>query len=130
MPTKPKSLKARLQELPSLKITPGQLSADHFNRVRLALLRIANPLRLELPGLRSLEMILEDELWAIIDRDLNDLPVVAWTDFASRSGLHEAVACTMRYYHAHADVVIPQALSLLDGLLDEQLGHGHHDPKP
>lgn len=116
--------RTRLNELPILRSRPIAVEAERFNRVRLALRRLNSPLRIELPKLRSLDFILENNLWAIVDRDLNDIPVVAWTDFARRSSLHRPVSCMLRYYHAHADAVIDKALQKLDHILSARLtGH-------
>ena len=113
--------RSRLNDLPTLKTRPTTVTADSYNRVRLALRRLENPLRIELPKLRSLDFVLEDEMWAIIDRDLNDIPIVAWTDFEHRTALHEPVHCTLRYYHAHADVVMGKALRQLDEVLTTRM---------
>lgn len=113
--------RSRLNDLPVLRLRPGSVDAERYNRVRLALRRLEAPLRIVLPKLRSLDFILEDEMWAIVDRDLNDMPVVAWTDFEQRSTLHLPVPCTLRYYHAHADAVIETALQRLDEILDARL---------
>ena len=113
--------RSRLNELPILRSRPIAVEAVRYNRVRLALRRLDNPLRLELPKLRSLDFILEDRLWALVDRDLNDIPVVAWTEFAQRSALHRAVPCVLRYYHAHADAVVDKALLKLDDILTSRL---------
>jgi hypothetical protein len=113
--------RSRLNDIPTLKTRPTTVTADRYNRVRLALRRLENPLRIELPKLRSLDFILEDEMWAIIDRDLNDIPVAAWTDFEHRSTLHQPVQCTLRYYHAHADAIIDRAMQRLDEILDARL---------
>lgn len=113
--------KSRLDDLPTLKSLPGAVTAERFNRVRLALHRLENPIRVELPGLRSLDFILEDQVWAIVDGNHNDVPVVAWTDFEARTALHRPVRCTMRIYHMHADVIIEQALQKLDKILVARL---------
>ena len=68
-----------------------------------------------------MDAIIEDKMLAIIDRALNDIPVVAWTDFEHRTTIHEPIACTLRYYHAHADLIIETALAALDKLLIERL---------
>jgi hypothetical protein len=112
---------SRLDDLPSLKSLSGTVTAERFNRVRLALHRLENPIRVELPGLRSLDFILEDQVWAIVDRNHNDVPVVAWTDFETRTALHKPVCCTLRIYHMHADVIIEQALQKLDKILVARL---------
>jgi len=113
--------RTRLNDIPTLKSLPSAVSAERFNRVRLALRRLENPLRIELPKLRTLDFILEDEMWAIVDRDLNDMPVVAWTDFEHRSTLHQPVQCMLRYYHAHADAIMDKALEKLDTILEARL---------
>ena len=112
---------SRLNDIPSLKSLSSTVAAECFNRVRLALVRLENPLRIALPGLRTLDFMLEDEAWAIIDRDLNDIPVLAWTDFERRSALHLPVHCTLRYYHAHADIILEKALQRLDEILTARL---------
>lgn len=64
------SFRSRLDEIPILRSAATTVPAVRYNRVRLALRRLENPLRLELPRLRSLDMILEDEAWALVDRGL------------------------------------------------------------
>ena len=113
--------RTRLNDIPTLKSRATTVTAERYNRVRLALLRLENPLRIELPKLRSLDFILEDETWAIIDRDLNDMPVAAWTDFEHRAALHLPVHCMLRYYHAHADAVMDKAWQKLDEILIAKL---------
>ncbi len=113
--------RSRLNSIPVLNSAPCSVPAARYNQVRLALRRLANPLRFELPGLRSLDMILEDGLWVIVDRDLNDIPIVAWTDFEARDSLHTPLQCTLRHYHAHATVIIDKALKALDGILAQRL---------
>lgn len=117
--------RSRLNELPVFRSRPESVDAERYNRVRLALRRLEAPLRIELPELRSLDFIVEDDMWAIVDRDLNDIPVVAWTDFEHRSTLHQPVHCTLRYYHTHADAVIETALHKLDGILEARLLSTH-----
>jgi hypothetical protein len=113
--------KSRLNDIPTLKSLPGSVAAARFNRVRLALTRLENPLRIELPGLRSMDFILENQVWAIVDHNHNDIPVVAWTDFEPRTTLHQPVPCIMRIYHLHADAIIDQALQKLDNILNARL---------
>ncbi len=113
--------RSRLNSIPTLKSVPASVLAARYNRIRLALLRLENPLRIELPGLRSLDFILEDEVWVIVDRELNDVPIVAWTGFEARSSLHTPLRCTLAYYHAHADLIIDKAFSTLDRILAQRL---------
>ena len=114
-------LRSRLDDIPIYSRAPAWIPAARYNRVRLALRRIASPLRVELPGLKHLDLILEDNVWAVVDRVLNDVPVVAWTEFAHRDDLHTPINCELRYYHAHAELVANRALELCDRLLEERL---------
>jgi hypothetical protein len=109
--------------MPYLRACPAELSAPRYNRVRLALLRLKRPLRLSLPPLRGLDMLLDDEAWVCMDRTLNDLPVLAWTDFRqqARDAIHLPVPCTLRFYHAHAEIIIDTALSEVDCALSAML---------
>lgn len=115
------SYRSRLDDIPILTSAMTTVPAVRYNRVRLALRRLENPLRIELPRLRSLDMILEDQTWAVVDRSLNDIPVAAWTDFESRSALHTPLRCSLHYYHAHAAIITDTALTAMDHILAERL---------
>ena len=106
-------MKSRIEDIPKLKTEPSSIEGAHFNQVRLALLRLENPLRLKLPGLRGMDIILDDKSWVCVDRTLYDLPVIAWTDFGhiEREGLHEPVSCLLHYYHIHADLITDTVLA-------------------
>lgn len=118
-------MRSRLDEVPVLKTVPTTVPAHHFNRLRLALLRLGDPLRLELPRLRHLDLLLGRDAWVCVDRTLYDLPVVAWTDFQhGRSALHEPVPCVMRLYHAHAEVVVPILFAEVEKVLKKRMGDG------
>jgi hypothetical protein len=112
-------MRSRLDDVPVLKTLRTEVAAVHFNRLRLGVLRLGDPLRLELPRLRHLDLLVGRDIWICVDRMLYDLPVVAWTDFEEqgREALHEPVACTVRIFHAHADVVMPTIFSEADRVL-------------
>ena len=57
------------------------IAAEDYNRVRLALNRISNPLQLELISMRCLELTFTDEYWLCSDHCMGGLPVLAWTSF-------------------------------------------------
>ena len=100
-----------------LRIFPKMIEASCYNHVRLALRRLGNPLRVELPDHRGLHIILNDQLWLCIDNICNDQPVMAWLDFDTRkhnTALHEPVPCQLRLYHMHAGLVMGSALDALD----------------
>lgn len=112
----------RLEDVPVIKVKPATLEAEIYNRVRLGLIRLENPLRLTLPGLRGMDVLLDDHAWVCVDRTLYDLPVLAWTNFAvGRRGLHLPVDCVVNYYHIHANVIAETVLSTTDRLLRERL---------
>ena len=115
-------MRSRLPNIPVLRSANATIGAEQFNRTRLALMRFENPLRLVLPGLRGLDMMIDRDTWLCIDRTLNDLPVLAWTDFQiTGRGLHEPVACRALYFHAYANVIVKTALADVHRILKERL---------
>ncbi|VAW86899.1 hypothetical protein MNBD_GAMMA16-1041 [hydrothermal vent metagenome] len=112
-----------LEDIPVIKIAPVSIAAGNYNRIRLALLRLDNPLRIPLPGLRGMDLIADKDTWVCVDRTLYDLPVLAWTAFESqgRSSLHLPVNCQLNYYHIHANVIAETVLTTTDRVLQERL---------
>ena len=115
------SYRSRLDDIPILKSAATTVPAVRYTRVRLALRRLENPLRIELTRLRCLVMFLVEDAWSFFDRILNDLPVVAWTDFAPREALHTPLRCSLHYYHAHAAILNNTVLIAMDHILAERL---------
>ena len=114
-------MSSRLPSQEPLRTFPKRIEADCYNRVRLALRRISNPLRVALPGHRGLEAILYEDCWLVVDSLQSDEPVLAWVEFARRQALHEPVACALKLYHTHAGLVMGTALDALDATLNEEL---------
>lgn len=116
-------MKSRLHDVPVLKAVSSYIEAYYFNRVRLALCRHSNPLRVELVNLRGLDVILTDDEWICVDRTLNDLPIFAWTDFEykTRADLRAPVPCQLRFFHNHADLICGSVLDLLNRHLERTL---------
>jgi hypothetical protein len=114
---------SRLRDIPALKVMDSVVAAKHYNRVRLALTRLDNPLRFPLPHLRGLDMVLTDHAWVCVDRTLNDLPVLAWTDFQvqGRLALHAPVSCRLRFFHAYAGLIVGTLLQDVAVILAERL---------
>ena len=56
---------------------------DHtdYNRIRLALQRIKQPIRVTLADMRCLDVIIENDCWICIDTCMNDCPIMAWVSF-------------------------------------------------
>ncbi|MDH5324023.1 MAG: hypothetical protein OEZ68_18855 [Gammaproteobacteria bacterium] len=116
-------MKSKLIDVPVLKAMPCSIEASNYNRVRLALCRLGNPLRLELINLRGLDVQLDNEAWVCVDRTLNDMPIFAWVNLQSRGrvSLCAPVPCQLRFYHNHADLICGTVLDLIDRQLQIRL---------
>ena len=99
------------------------IAAEDYNRVRLALRRIGDPLQFELTSMKCLDIILTDQYWLCIDTCVGDRPILAWTDFqpTDRSAIHSPVHCQLRLYHAHAGLVMGEVLEALGQALRYKL---------
>ena len=117
-------MRSRLDDLPVFETRQVTMRAEDYNLVHIALNRLENPIRVELPRLRTLDLILEKDAWIVIDRSLNDIPVLAWIDFkvAHRQTLHEPVACERRTYHTHALIIADKVIEAMHLILGERLG--------
>lgn len=116
-----------LKDAVVLRTLPRRIEAGCFNRVHLALLRVSNPLYIELPKLR-LEFILTKKLWVAYSL-IHRLPMLAWTDFKlAERGLHESVPCQMHLYHVHAGLLISTSLDALDTFLKEYMNGSPDKP--
>lgn len=113
----------RLEDVPVIKISPITVDATVYNRLRLAALRLDNPLRVALTGLKGMDFLIDDKSWICVDRTLYDLPILAWTGFktAGRGSLHEPVPCQLHYYHIHANVIAETVLNTVESILAERL---------
>lgn len=113
----------RHREIPALSTWPDAIAAAHYNIVHRALKRAPGAIRLVLPGLKTLDLILQDDAWIIVDRAFNDVPVAAWMDFKvdSDRAIHDPVPCELRYFHGHAGMVTKQVLDIMDERLTELL---------
>lgn len=117
------SIRARLDELPTYEVQSSQVQSQLYNLVHIALKRLGKSLRLELPQLRTLDLILEEDAWVVVDRDLNDIPVIAWVDFRThhRDNLHEPILCERRLYHAHGLLIVDKVIEAMQIMLGERL---------
>jgi len=114
---------SKFNDIPVLKAVPTYIEASYYNRVRIALNRVSNPLRLQLLNLQGLDFVLHDDVWMCVDRSMNDLPILAWTDFNSRerTSLLSSVACQLRFFHSHADLVCGSVLGMAERQIEQQL---------
>lgn len=110
-----------LRDIPPLRSIPYTLDAALYNHVRLALLRIGNPLELELETL-GIDMVLEKTCWVGYHYQQISLPLIAWEGFDSvRNALDTPVGCTMHLYHQHSWLRMPKILSAMDEELQLRL---------
>jgi len=119
----------RHEQIVRLSAWPTKVEARHFNLARRALARLGGELRLPMRGLKTLDLIVQEGAWIIVDRAMNDLPIAAWTDFQDEEtrGLHEPVICELRYYHGHAGLVIKKVLRRMEEELSALLDEGEED---
>ena len=111
---------------------PRELAKEDYNAIRLGILRLGNPLHLELQDkIRGLRCVLSDDAWIFLDGYIGDLPLLAWTEFKSRDSINASIACELRLYHMHAGLLISKSLDALQntihGLLKEKYGGSTDD---
>jgi len=113
----------RIDNLSSVHTLQKVIESTDYNRVRLALRRIRNPLRVTLDNMRCLDVILEDKFWLCIDTCMNDRPILAWTSFqiSQRSALDESVTCELRLYHVHSGLVMGEVMENIGHELQQRL---------
>ncbi|MFQ5644083.1 MAG: hypothetical protein ACE5FQ_10370 [Thiogranum sp.] len=116
-------MSTRIHDMPVYVARTDQVEASLYNLWRRARLHLDMPLRIDLPGLKQMVLILEDDCWVVVDQCQYDLPVLAWLDFrdAGRSTLHTPVACTMNYYHYMASHLREKVLSRMAEDLEARL---------
>ena len=113
----------RHNEVPILDKRPGDVDANYFNQVQTALKRIGEQIRFKIPKLSHLDLILQEDAWIVVDRMLNDVPIVAWTNFQTeaRDSLHEPVPCEIRLYHFAARMILKRTLDAMEVILGQSL---------
>lgn len=113
----------RHDEVPVYAYRDGMVDALYYNRVQTAFKRLGREIRLAIPGLKTLDLILQHDAWIVVDRALNDVPIAAWTNFdsARREALHAPVHCQIRLYHAYGGVIMKRVLEGMELLLGERL---------
>lgn len=115
-------MKPGLPNVPVIKALATTVEASHYNHVRLVLARVGIPQELVL-GSRGLTITLDRRAWVLTDRHLDDMPLMAWTNFDTkrRSGLHSPIHCSILLYHAYAQVVRRNVLVEVDRRLQAML---------
>lgn len=121
----------RHDEVPQLASRAGKVNAIHYNHVQTALKRLGNQIRLKIPKLKHLDLILQKDAWIVVDTVLNDIPVVAWTQFKieGRKSLHEPIQCEIRFFHFAASMILNRTLEAMELMLGEALEQDLPDEK-
>ena len=106
-----------------------KVDARYYNHVQTALKKLGPEIRIRLTGLKHLDLIIQKDAWIVVDRVLNDVPVVAWMDFQvhHRESLHEPIACEIRIWHALAGMIMTRTLAAMDYMLGEELDELEQD---
>lgn len=110
-------------DIPPLRTMPKEIPAGCYNRVRLALIRLGKPLRINLTRHRGLVIVLSDAAWYCVDSLAEDQLIMVWREFASagRDDLTEPVACELLLYHHCAGLVMGSALGDLEQAIEARL---------
>ncbi len=118
----------RIHDMPAYETRSDQLDASLYNLWRRARLHLPMPLRIELPELKQMVLIIENDSWVVVDPCQYDMPVLAWLDFqdAGRDNLHMPVDCTINYYHYLADRIRGKVLTLMTEALEDRLNEAGH----
>lgn len=113
----------RIHDMPVYETRTEELDAAVYNLWRRARLHLTMPLRIELPELKQMALIVENDCWVLVDQCQYDLPVMAWLDFqdSGRSTLHTPVTCTLNYYHYLASHLQQKVLTLMSQALETRL---------
>jgi hypothetical protein len=113
-----------VRDIQPIRSIPYTLDASLYNQVRLALLRVGNPLELELEKL-GVDLVLEKACWVGYHCQHISLPLIAWDGFdQGRSALDAPVACTVHLYHHNSWLQLPRVLLALDEELHFHLNRG------
>jgi len=114
----------RHNEVPVFETRHAWVEASLFNQVTLRLKHFPKGMRFAIPGLKTLEMILQADAWIIVDKAFNDVPVAAWMDFETqhRDNLHLPVGCHVRLFHANAAIVLAKAQAAILNVVSAKLG--------
>ena len=113
----------RIDSMPVYAARLERVDAGLYNLWRRARLHLPMPLRIDLPELKSMALIVEQDNWVVVDPRQYDLPVLAWVKFQDqgRSSLHTPVPCTLNYYHFMASQLRRQVLVLMEQRLEQYL---------
>jgi len=113
----------RHNEIQQLQSKKTEVHANYYNHVQTALKRLGNQIRFKIPTLKHLDLILQNDAWIVVDAVLNDMPIIAWSDFKveRRETLHQPIECEIRFYHYAADKILNKTLEAMELVLGEKM---------
>ncbi len=113
----------RIHDMPVYEAHSELVDAAVYNLWRRARLHLCMPLHIDLPELKQMALILEEDSWVVVNTSQYDLPVMAWVEFQdnARDALHTPVACTLNYYHYLASHLHDKVLSCMAETLESML---------
>ncbi len=113
----------RHEEVPVFEYRDGVIDALYYNTVQTAFKRLGKEIRLNIPQMKTLDLILQRDAWIVVDRALGDVPIIAWVNFDTerRVALHTPIHCQLRLFHAHGGVIIKRVLEAMELFLGERL---------
>lgn len=119
----------RHNEMQPFENREGFVKALYYNHVQTGLHRLHVKLRYRIPKLKHLDLVLQKDAWIVVDRVLNDAPIIAWTDFETehRQNLHEDIRCEIRLFHYAADMILDRTLEAMELMLGEELSEELND---
>lgn len=113
----------RHNEVQQLRSETAEVQAIYYNHVQTALKRLDNQIRFKIPALKHLDLVLQNDAWIVVDAMLNDIPIIAWSDFEveHRETLHQPIVCKIRFYHFAADKIMNKTLEAMELVLGEKM---------
>lgn len=113
-------MSVKSSESSAMRTVSKSIDAGYYNRVRLGLMRLGSPLRVELPELH-VEVVFREDHWACISKETQS-PLLLWMDFQTqRNALFDPVMCTLHLYHVHAGLLAAIALEATHEILRQRL---------
>ncbi len=114
-------MKSSLPNLTAYRSDRVTMAAQRFNRVLLVLRRFGS-LQQELLGTGGVELHFTRASWLCWDLNLNDRPLLAWTDFEPvRHSVAAPVTCRRILYSAYAGILAERILEEFDRRLERRL---------
>ncbi|MEQ1591280.1 MAG: hypothetical protein ABL892_02715 [Thiobacillaceae bacterium] len=110
-------------EIRPTHVMDKHIEASCYNRIRLAVLRLGDPLRIELRHHRGLDVIVHHDHWLCVDSFANDMPILDWRDFQvhARDNLYDPIACKLWLHHHCAGLIMGTALDDLEQAVEQRL---------